>query len=162
MGQLTFLLAKDLSLLSGNSLYYVLFLVVVVLARASYALKSKRQKYAAAPIACVEDQPLAAARERFRADAQGMLREGYEKYKGRPFYVPSPLGERLMIPGEYVEELKTAPVDEVDFVGTFFEVHWVLSRASIPNDPKMNRCSRANIRPWVVAPPCTHASQSIN
>ncbi len=43
------------------------------------------------------------------------------QYKGRPFYIPSPLGERLMIPGKYVEELKTAPVDEVDFVGTFFE-----------------------------------------
>lgn len=27
-----------------------------------------------------------------------------------------------MIPSKYVEELKTAPVHEVDFVGTFFEV----------------------------------------
>lgn len=27
-----------------------------------------------------------------------------------------------MIPAEYVEELKNAPVQEVDFVGIFFEV----------------------------------------
>jgi len=27
-----------------------------------------------------------------------------------------------MIPGKYVEELKTAAVRDVDFVGTFFEV----------------------------------------
>lgn len=38
------------------------------------------------------------------------------------FYVPSPLGERLMIPVKYLEELKTAPIDEVDFVATFIEV----------------------------------------
>ena len=55
-------------------------------------------------------------------DAREMLREGYEKYKGRPFCVPSPLGERLLIPGKYVEELKTAPVDKVDSVGTFDEI----------------------------------------
>ena len=28
-----------------------------------------------------------------------------------------------MIPSKYVEELKAAPVNEVDFVGTFFEVN---------------------------------------
>lgn len=71
----------------------------------------------------IQDATLAEARERSRTDARGLIHEGYEKYKGRPFYVPSPLGERLMIPAKYVEELKTAPVDEVDFVGTFFEVH---------------------------------------
>jgi hypothetical protein len=27
-----------------------------------------------------------------------------------------------MVPPKYVDELKTAPVDEVDFVATFFEV----------------------------------------
>ncbi|KAK3687927.1 putative cytochrome P450 [Podospora appendiculata] len=51
-----------------------------------------------------------------------MLQDGYRQFKGRPWYVPSPLGERLMLPGKYVEELKTAPVDEVDFVATFFEM----------------------------------------
>ncbi|KAI0179442.1 putative cytochrome P450 [Hypoxylon sp. FL1284] len=52
-----------------------------------------------------------------------MLNEGYAKqYRGGPFYVPSPLGERLMIPPKYVEELKSAPVEDCDFVGTFFEM----------------------------------------
>ncbi|KAM7212308.1 Cytochrome P450 [Rhypophila decipiens] len=88
----------------------------------------KRQTYADAPIACVDDPKhpskgvLQKARERFRTDAIGMLQEGYRKYKGQPWYVPSPLGERLMIPSKYVEELKNAPVDEVDFVATFFEM----------------------------------------
>ena len=46
-----------------------------------------------------------------------------DQYKNQsPFYVPSPLGERLMIPTKYVEELKNAPVKDVDFVATFFEV----------------------------------------
>lgn len=29
----------------------------------------------------------------------------------------------LMVPPNYVEELKTAPIDEIDFVATFFEVN---------------------------------------
>ena len=52
-----------------------------------------------------------------------MLREGYEQYKDQPFYVPSPVGERLINPSKYVEELKTALVNEVDIVGLFYEVH---------------------------------------
>lgn len=39
-----------------------------------------------------------------------------------PFYVPSKLGERLMLPNKYLEDLKSAPVHEVDFVATFIEV----------------------------------------
>lgn len=38
------------------------------------------------------------------------------------FYLPSNLGERLMLPTKYLDDLKNAPVDKVDFVGTFFEV----------------------------------------
>ena len=38
----------------------------------------------------------------------------------------------MMIPPRYVEELKNAPDDEVDFVGTFFEVcHFVIARHAI-------------------------------
>ncbi|KAL6915486.1 hypothetical protein FSST1_006981 [Fusarium sambucinum] len=51
-----------------------------------------------------------------------MLQEGYQKTAGGFFYVPSPLGERLMIPLKYLEELKSAPVEHVDFVGTFIEM----------------------------------------
>jgi ent-kaurene oxidase len=130
MGKVSLIVFKDFLVLTDKPLYYVL-LAVTLIACANYALKPKKQKYAAAPIACVGAMSLAAARERFRTDARGMLREGHEKYKGLPFYVPSPLGERLMIPAKYVEELKTAPVDEVDFVGTFFEVYKISDFVSI-------------------------------
>ncbi|KAK1542489.1 cytochrome P450 [Colletotrichum paranaense] len=63
-----------------------------------------------------------ANRERFRQNAKEMLQEGYKRAKGDFFYVPSPLGERLMIPSKYLEELKTAPIDQVDFVATFIEM----------------------------------------
>ncbi|KAK1657956.1 cytochrome P450, partial [Colletotrichum godetiae] len=63
-----------------------------------------------------------ANRERFRQNAKEMLEEGYRRSKGDFFYVPSPLGERLMIPSKYLEELKTAPIDQVDFVATFIEM----------------------------------------
>lgn len=41
--------------------------------------RSKKQKYAAAPIACVSGTTLSAARERFRKNAREMLREGYKQ-----------------------------------------------------------------------------------
>lgn len=121
MGSLELIVPEALPHIRHNSLLLAgLFLIGIV--QLIYVARPKRQKYTDAPIACIEDRTLPEARERFRNDASNMLREGYEKYKGRPFYIPSPLGERLMIPGKYVEELKTAPVNEVDFVGTFFEV----------------------------------------
>ncbi|WQF84272.1 Putative cytochrome P450 [Colletotrichum destructivum] len=67
-------------------------------------------------------QSIKANRERFRKQAKEMLEEGYKKTGGGFFYVPSPLGERLMIPTKYLEELKTAPIDHVDFVATFIEM----------------------------------------
>ena len=42
--------------------------------------------------------------------------------KGGFFYVPSPVGERLMIPTRYLEELKNSPDEDVDFSGSFLEV----------------------------------------
>ncbi|KAH8781070.1 putative cytochrome P450 [Diaporthe sp. PMI_573] len=63
-------------------------------------------------------------RERFRHDSKAMLTEGYfhNNVDGGLFYVPTPLGERLMLPVRYLEDLKTAPMDKVDFVGTFIEM----------------------------------------
>ncbi|CAI0645609.1 unnamed protein product [Colletotrichum noveboracense] len=61
-------------------------------------------------------------RERFRENAKEMLEQGYKISGDGFFYVPSPLGERLMIPTKYLEELKTAPIDHVDFVATFIEM----------------------------------------
>ena len=31
-----------------------------------------------------------------------------------------------MLPVKYLEDLKTAPIDQVDFVATFIEVLWTL------------------------------------
>ncbi|KAI1356558.1 putative cytochrome P450 [Xylaria sp. FL0043] len=61
-------------------------------------------------------------RKRFIHDGMAMLLEGYQENRGNMYYVPSVLGERLMIPAKYVEELKTAPMDKVDFVATFQEM----------------------------------------
>ena len=77
------------------------------------------------------------AREEFRHGSKNMLLEGYRKvyllifiltpanysqYKGKPFYIPTKMGERLMIPDKYVEELKNAPASQADFPATFIEV----------------------------------------
>ncbi|KAL9576510.1 MAG: hypothetical protein Q9212_007036, partial [Teloschistes hypoglaucus] len=75
------------------------------------------------PIVGIDERgSVQAARKRFVHDAKGLLQEGYEMAGGGLFYVPSPLGERLMLPPKYVEELKSAPVDKVDFVATFQEM----------------------------------------
>ncbi|KAI0195875.1 cytochrome P450 [Astrocystis sublimbata] len=104
-------------------------IVVLLIIGSIYTLWTSlpvKQRYADAPIACVDPKDLKktlrTARLRFRTDAVTMLQQGYQTFKGRPWYVPSPLGERLMLPSRYIEELKTAPVDEVDFVATFFEM----------------------------------------
>ncbi|KAI1289087.1 cytochrome P450 [Xylaria venustula] len=61
--------------------------------------------------------------KRFRAESKDLIREGYTHTGGKePFYVPSKLGPRLIIPTHYMEELKSAPMDKVDFVGTVHEV----------------------------------------
>lgn len=61
-------------------------------------------------------------RERFRHSSKKILSDGYTQTNGGFFYVPSPPGEKLMIPVRYLEDLKTAPMDKVDFVGTLIEM----------------------------------------
>lgn len=63
-----------------------------------------------------------------------------------------------MIPVKYLEELKTAPVEEVDFVATFIEVslHQIHAR-QYWLDTDEDRCLRANIRPWAAGQHCIHA-----
>ena len=51
-----------------------------------------------------------------------MMPSSPEQFKDRPFYVPSPLGERLILPPKYIDELKSAPKELVDFAGAFFNV----------------------------------------
>ena len=50
------------------------------------------------------------------------------KHRGEMFYVPTSMGERLMIPPKYVEELKNALAEQADFPATFVEVE-----KSLPN-----------------------------
>ncbi|OTB02485.1 hypothetical protein M426DRAFT_195432 [Hypoxylon sp. CI-4A] len=61
-------------------------------------------------------------RAKFLHNSKQILLDGYREHGAGFFYVPSPYGERLMIPTQFLEELKTAPVDKVDFVGTFIEM----------------------------------------
>ncbi|KAF2492607.1 putative cytochrome P450 [Lophium mytilinum] len=103
------------------STWLILLLIAIPLLR--FGFQGRVLKNPSVPIAAVAPgESIKNARQRFRQEAQKMLLEGYRKYKGKPFYVPSPLGELLMLPPKYVEELKTAAVDEVDFVGTFFRM----------------------------------------
>lgn len=62
------------------------------------------------------------ARQHFISNCADMLIEGYNATKGGFYYVPSPAGERLMIPTRYIEELKNAPDEAVDFTGSFLEM----------------------------------------
>lgn len=68
-----------LFLLGRGSLYPVLLVAFIVLLCIFYTLQPKKQRYAAAPITCITDKLLAMAMERFKTDAQGMLREGHEQ-----------------------------------------------------------------------------------
>ena len=70
----------------------------------------------------VESGSMEAARQRFLGEGAEMLAEGYRMTGGGFFYVPSPSVDRLMIPARYVEELKNAPDDQADFIGSFVEV----------------------------------------
>ncbi|KAI0407964.1 cytochrome P450 monooxygenase [Xylaria palmicola] len=61
-------------------------------------------------------------RTEFLENSKNQLIEGYREAKGGLFYVPTPLGERLMIPPEFIEDLKAAPVEKVDFIAHFLEM----------------------------------------
>jgi hypothetical protein len=61
-------------------------------------------------------------RKAFIHGSRDMLIEGYRQAGGDFYYVPSLLGERLMVPAWVLDELKTSPVEKVDFVGTFIEM----------------------------------------
>ncbi len=72
-----FVFPRDFEDLSAPLSYILLACIFFV--SASIYLRPKKIKYADAPIACVKDGNLAAARERFRGDARRMLCEGYEQ-----------------------------------------------------------------------------------
>lgn len=51
-----------------------------------------------------------------------ILTKAIRQTRGGKFNVPTKLGERLMLPVKHLDELKSAPVNEVDFVATSIEV----------------------------------------
>lgn len=61
-------------------------------------------------------------RELFATQSLQILRKGYDEHNGGLFYVPTAIGERLILPGRYLEELKSANMQVVDFQGTFLEM----------------------------------------
>ncbi|KAM7213845.1 Cytochrome P450 [Rhypophila decipiens] len=85
--------------------------------------RPRRQRYLpGVPIVGGSDAAsISQSRIRALHDSKSMLLEGYRKTNGGPFYYPSPspLGDKLMLPVKYLEDLKTAPIKEVDFVGVF-------------------------------------------
>lgn len=58
-------------------------------------------------------------RKEWKYHCMDLLVSGHLENRGQLYYAPSDRGERLMIPGRYLEELKAAPVEEVDFISTF-------------------------------------------
>ena len=130
-----------LVLLQGHNQYFLYALLLAVSGPALYS-RRKQRHVPGVPIVGVEDPGgIRQAGENFCTDARFILAEAHQKasrlfismpwyswlskdqYKSQsPFYVPSPLGERLMIPTKYVEELKNAPVKDVDVGTTFLEV----------------------------------------
>lgn len=67
-----------------------------------------------------------------------------------------------MLPPRYVEELKNVRDDEVDFVGTFFEVSGYDPSGKPRRNTNIRRCSRAGTRPWVAGRVCTLEWRRIN
>ena len=130
-------LLKNLPVSSIN--YWALLAAATCILSIVFFRNQKRQMILQnVPVVGVErNRSIREAREEFRHGSKNMLLEGYRKvyllsfmmtparflqYKGKPFYVPTKMGERLMIPDKYVEELKNAPASQADFPATFIEV----------------------------------------
>ena len=62
-------------------------------------------------------------KEKFRFGSKDLIFDGYRRTEGKtPYYVPSELGVRMAIPPRFMEELKSAPMNKVDFVGVVQEM----------------------------------------
>ena len=122
-----------------SKIYWALLVAATCILSVVFFRNPKRQIILQdVPVVGVErTKSIRQAREEFRHGSKNMLLEGYRKvyllifiltpanyyqYKGKPFYVPTKMGERLMIPDKYVEELKNAPASQADFPATFIEV----------------------------------------
>lgn len=110
---------------TSSIIYGLLFLITCYAGYASrFITRTGRQRHLpGVPIVGGSDPAsIAKSRERFVHDGKNMLTEGYKNNKNGFFYIPSRLGERLMMPARYLEDLKSAPIDKVDFVATFQEM----------------------------------------
>ncbi|KAI0514717.1 cytochrome P450 monooxygenase [Xylaria bambusicola] len=90
-----------------------------------WALSTQRSKSRLIPgVYIVGGQSeIKATSQRFRDESKTLIHDGYSHTDGKePFYVPSNLGPRLIIPTRYMEELKSAPIQQVDFIGTVHEM----------------------------------------
>ena len=117
---LSFLRHFDNSPLRDVLIYLALSVILIYSCR--HIALSKRQRYAGAPMAGIRPgESLENARKRYRTEARSMLLEGYSKYKGRPFYVPTLEGDKLMIPSQFVDELKNLPDEVTDAAEPVFQ-----------------------------------------
>ncbi|TKX26518.1 cytochrome P450-like protein 1 [Elsinoe australis] len=112
------------AILEANLRWQLIGALATVLVAAWLMEPSKRQRLAAGVpvVGGNSKEDIMKSRNRFVHDAKSMVCDGYQQSDRGMFYVPSHLGERLMLPTKYLEDLKTSPVDKVDFVATFFEM----------------------------------------
>lgn len=62
-------------------------------------------------------------KSKFRFSSKELIFDGYRQTEGKePYYVPSEQGVRMVIPTRFMEELKSAPMDKVDFAGVVQEI----------------------------------------
>ena len=132
------------------SAYVTVLLLGLLVVTASSRAKKQRLVPGIPIVGGNSSQDVKRNRTRFVHDGKAMLDEGYRQVRrkdlkeelvvsdllniqsgDRLFYIPSNCGERLMLPVKYLEDLKTSPVDKVDFVATFIEVLRYCCRPSI-------------------------------
>ncbi|KAI9739473.1 MAG: hypothetical protein M1818_005161 [Claussenomyces sp. TS43310] len=119
---------------NANNVWAGLMLLIIVLAICIQPVSKKQKLVSGMPVVGGSDHAsIKKQRGRFVYDSKAMLAEGYAKHKGNSFYIPTNAGGRLMIPGKYLEDLKTASIDKVDFVATFTKKQYeAAEKAAIP------------------------------
>ena len=129
---------------SPSSYWALIFATICVLSIVSFSNPKRQTIFQSVPVVGVDrTKGIRQAREEFRHGSKNILLEGYRKvylllfiltparssqHKGKPFYVPTKAGERLMIPAKYVEELKNTPASQTDFPATYIEVGLAFER----------------------------------
>ncbi|KAH8432073.1 cytochrome P450 [Aspergillus melleus] len=100
----------------------IFVLCVVALGLVLWATRFHKQRYIPGVPIVGGPGKIRENRKLFVTEGMAILRRGYEENKDRLFYVPTPIGERLILPSRYLEELKAADMRQVDFQATFLEM----------------------------------------